>query len=107
MHEDNDKLNSLKKQFHEDMIGIYKKTVKLGYTPTRFIQMVSEHGGNEAAHILIHKENVSEGFVKLWEMRRLDLSMEYHVLKPEYEDLFSEEEREICRRRLEEYGMTL
>ena len=30
--------------------------------------------------------------------------MEAHVLKPEYEALFSEEERRICRDMLEAYG---
>ena len=34
---------------------------------------------------------------------RLDLSVEAHALKPEYAELFSDEERKLCRDRLKEF----
>ena len=40
----------------------------------------------------------------LWEHHRYDLSVEAHVLKPEYEGMFTDEERRICRERLKEFG---
>jgi hypothetical protein len=61
-------------------------------------------GGLMAAKQLITKEGGTYGFTILYEMGRLDLSVEAHVLKPEYAELFTEEEKRICRERLKEYG---
>jgi len=38
-----------------------------GYNPTRFNQMVDEHGGVGAAKILIGRKDASDGFTVLWE----------------------------------------
>ena len=43
-------------------------------------------------------------FTTLWELKRLDLSVEAFVLRSEYAPLFTEEERGIARARLKEYG---
>jgi hypothetical protein len=40
----------------------------------------------------------------LWMHKRLDLSIEAHVLKPEYIELFTEKERNACKERLTEMG---
>ena len=53
---------------------------------------------------LIPKEDGTSGFDTLWEMVRLDLSVEAHVLKPEYIELFTEEERKMCKSKLEQSG---
>ena len=87
------------------MVRIYDTAKRdLSYNATRFIQMVSEHGGLEAARQLLRAPGVSDGFTTLWEHRRLDLSVEAHVLRPEFSDLFSPDERAIAARRLREYG---
>ena len=97
--------NELVKQFHQAMIGIYKAALdECKYRPTRFLQMVTEHGGVDAAKILINAQEPSDGFTRLWECGRLDLTVEAHAIKPEFANLFTEEERQIARRRLEEYG---
>jgi hypothetical protein len=49
------------------------------------------------------KDDVSDGFTTLWELKRLDLSVEAFVLRPEYAPLFTEEERAIARARLRQY----
>ncbi len=74
------------------------------YTATRFIQMVSEKGGLETARVLLAADTPQEGFTRLWECGRLDLTVEALVLKPEFAPLFSEHERSEARRRLEAYG---
>lgn len=76
---------------------------KLGYNPTYFIRMVHEHGGVETAHRLLAKEDPSAGLTTLWELGRLDLSLEAIVLKPEFAPLFSAEERQRVRQRLAEH----
>lgn len=39
----------------------------------------------------------------LWENGRLDLSVEAEVLRPQWHDLFSDEQRSVAIRRLREY----
>jgi len=47
---------------------------------------------------------VSDGFTTPWELKRLDLSVEAFVLRPEYAPLFAEEERSSARACLKGYG---
>ncbi len=87
------------------MVDIYRRAKdEIQYVATRFIQMVTEAGGLEAAHRLIHSNEPSDGFTTLWEHRRLDLSVEALVLRSEFESLFGDDERTIARNRLREYG---
>jgi hypothetical protein len=58
----------------------------------------------ETAHFLIHTPRPSDGFTALWERGRLDLTVEAHVLQERFHELFTDEEREICRQRLVQYG---
>jgi len=81
--------------FHSEMLaGADRLKKEIGYNPTRFNQMVAEHGGPEA----------SDGFTTLWENGRLEMSCEAIALLPWYEGLFSEDERAVARHRLDEHG---
>ncbi|MHB8128475.1 MAG: hypothetical protein ACYDEX_05720 [Mobilitalea sp.] len=94
----------LEDKFHNDMIHIYKTAKnELGYNASRFIQLVSEKGGVQAAKQLIMKEGGTDGFTTLWQYHRLDLSVEAHVIRDEYRGLFTDEERLICQKRLDEF----
>jgi hypothetical protein len=98
-------MNPLERRWHQAMVSIYEVAKRdLGYNATRFIQMVAEQGGLAAARQLISSAQPSEGFTTLWERQRLDLTVEAHVLKPEFAALFDDEERDAARRRLEDYG---
>jgi len=98
-------MNPTETKFNQDMRNIYVTAKEdLGYTASRFMQLVSQKGGLQAARQLILKEGGTYGFEVLWENKRLDLSVEALVLQPEYESLFSDEERMLCRNRLEEFG---
>lgn len=100
-----DNTADLEKQFHQEMADIYVRAKReCGYNATRFLQLITEKGGVEAARRLISKPGGTDGFAILWECGRLDLSVEAHVLKPEFEALFTEEERRMCRERLEQFG---
>lgn len=91
--------------FEHDMIEIYTTAKKeCGYNASRFLQIVGSKGGLAAAKQLISKPGGTDGFATLWEHHRLDLSVEAHVLKPEYMELFSDEERQMCKNRLEQFG---
>lgn len=98
-------MTDLEKRFEQDMLDIYTTAKKeCGYNATRFLQMIGAKGGLVAAKQLISKEGGTEGFTTLWMCHRLDLSVEAHVLKPEYRDLFTDEDRKMCRDRLEQFG---
>jgi len=94
-------MDTVTNKFHVEMLNIYKSAKKdLNYTATRFIQLVTQKGGVEAAKQLISTDHATYGFGVLWENKRLDLSVEVHVLKPEYAELFTEAEKEMCLIRL-------
>jgi hypothetical protein len=93
----------LTRAFDEAMNKIYLDAKKAGYNATRFLQMLGDHGGVETAHRLL--PSMSEGFTELWKRNRLDLTVESLILKPEWHELFSDEERELARTRLRECGV--
>lgn len=98
-------MDPLEYKFNEAMKNIYVTAKKeLGYNASRFIQLVTEIGGVAAAKQLISKPGGTYGFEILWEHHRLDLSVENLVLQSEFEALFSDEERKLCKDRLEEFG---
>ena len=97
--------DQLERRFHRAMVGVYERAkAEAGYNATRFIQMVSEHGGLEAARMLLSSNQVSDGFTALWEAGRLDLTVEALILESEWLTLFTDQEREVARKRLRAYG---
>ena len=95
----------LETRFHRAMVGIYETAKReLNYNATRFLQMVVEDGGLAAARKLLATDGVSDGFASLWERKRLDLTVEAHVLDPDFRELFSPHEVETARTRLRQYG---
>lgn len=91
----------LELQFHEEMLGIYDEASTFGYRPTYFRRMVNDHGGVQAAKILLSKDAPSYGFERLWEQGRLDISVETLVLREPWHRLFGEGELREAERRLE------
>jgi len=91
-------------QFDERMVGIYRRArEEADYNPTRFLEMVNEHGGVQTAHLLLASRKVSDGYTALWERKRLDLTVEALVLEEDW-GFFSAEEVATARRRLEDYN---
>ena len=96
---------NMEEQFDAAMMSIYLTALReCGYNATRYLQMLHEHRGLGTARRLLHSSTVSEGYVKLWEFGRLDLTVEALVLRPEWAALFSDEERAIASQRLQDYG---
>jgi hypothetical protein len=98
-------LTELEKQFEQAMIDLYQTAIdECNYRATRFLQMVLEHGGLATARTLLATNIPSEGFTRLWECRRLDLTLEAQILRPEFAELFTEEQKATAAQRLKEYG---
>jgi hypothetical protein len=94
-------------QFHQAMVDVYHDAKRLAhYNATYFYRMVLDDGGHEAARRLLTSAQISTGLAELWRKGRLDISMESLVLQPRFDTLFTDEEREIARRRLADLGYT-
>jgi hypothetical protein len=98
-------MSELEQRFDAAMMEIYcRAKSEARYHATRYFQMLTEHRGLATAQILLHANTVSEGYTALWERGRLDLTVEALIHdSPKYHSLFTDEEREIARRRLEQY----
>jgi len=95
--------NDLTRQFHVEMEGNYRAAVEIGYRATGFWGMVIDHGALEAAKRLLRESEEQSGLTRLWELGRLDLSVEALVLQERWNTLFSDEERQKARDRLDEH----
>ena len=90
-------------RFNQEMLRVYEEAAQFGYRPTRFLEMVNSSGGIATAQQLL-RNGPSDGFTRLWEEGRLDLSVEAIVLQERWAPLFTEEELATARLRLEEAG---
>ncbi|PYM20425.1 MAG: hypothetical protein DMD81_01740 [Candidatus Rokuibacteriota bacterium] len=97
-------MSDLEERFESEMVEIvYRRAGReTGYWASYFLRAVRRHGGVAAARRLLGGATPSKGLVKLRDKNRLDLAMEALVLKPEYATLFTDEERAIAARRLDE-----
>ncbi len=92
-------------EFHGSMINIYKTAKKeCHYDAKIFLTMVVDHGGLEAAKILLSSDSPQYGFEKLWESGRLDLTMEALALHHKYRPLFTNQELKVAEKRLRDHG---
>lgn len=95
--------NKLQDTFTQKMVEIYERAkTECDYTATRFYQMVNENGGRATAKKLLASTRYSEGLTRLWELKRLDISMEATILQESWCNLFESEELAVARRRLQE-----
>ena len=96
-------MGDLDERFEHDMIERVYRTAgrETGYWASYFLRAVKRHGGVGAARLLGTK-GISKGLTTLREKGRLDLALETLVLRPEYRTLFTDEERAIAARRLDQ-----
>lgn len=94
---------NLEADFNKAMYWILGHEHEAGLNSTRLRQMVEQHGGVKAAHLLLEPDRdlPRDTFGYLRRAGRLDLSMEHYVVHEKYRLLFSDQEREIARWRLE------
>ena len=80
-------MGQVEDEFHSAMLRVYDRARdECGYRATYFLRMVQDLGGVEAAKRLLYSEDLSYGFEKLWELGRLDISMETLAIQPGLED---------------------
>jgi hypothetical protein len=65
---------------------------------------VRNHGGPDYARQLLRADGTSDGFKRLKEEGRLDLSMEVLVLRPDFAALFTDRDVQTASTRLKAAG---
>jgi hypothetical protein len=92
-------------EFTQAMLSIYRNAKSQAHYDAKiFLGMVIDRGGLETARYLVMSDRPSDGYTALYERQRLDLTVEALVIQPEWDDLFSEEERARAHQRLADYG---
>lgn len=72
----------------------------IGYRPTYFLGMLESMGGYRTAVRLLAAKDVSDGFAKLWEGGRLDLTVEALAVESEWRTIFDSELLKLAERKL-------
>ena len=90
---------ALDREFADALRDIYAQCAALNYHPTGMLQMIERLGGIGTARRLLELPP-SDGFARLALLERIDLTVESLVLEPRWGGIFSDEERQIARRRL-------
>ena len=101
--------NFLENEFDQAMMEIYVRAKsETGYNASIFLKMLYRNRGLETASRLIHSPKESSGYTKLWQMGRLDLTVEALIVKePKWHELFTNDEIAICSRRLMKYNYVM
>lgn len=98
-------MTDVERRFAESMLAIYRNAKDIGYTPSVFFRMLHENGAVPTARQLINAPQPSDGYTRLWELGRLDLSVEAVVHdNSEWHRLFTDHELALCKKRLAAYG---
>lgn len=77
---------------------------RIGYRPTYFRGMLEAEGGYRTALKLLSSNDVSDGFVKLWEHGLLDLSVEALVVETEWCQAFQPVLLALAEKKLKKAG---
>jgi len=100
--------DNVEDQFHRAMIAVCQNALRdCTQRSAYFLEMVGSQGGVETARKLLQSDDVEHGPAARWEGGRLDLMFEYLILRPKYAELFSDQEKNTARQRLQKYGYSL
>jgi hypothetical protein len=99
-------MQNLSKQFDGAMLEIYLRAKsEAGYTAKIFFQMLSKKGGLTTARDLINSSKPSVGYTNLYQLGRLDLTVEAMIVEnAKWHELFTIEEIDKARVRLKQYN---
>jgi len=99
-------MSLLEQQFEQAMFDIYRRAkAEAKYNASIFLQMVTTRGGVDTARYLINQPKPSDGYTRLFECGRLDLTVEAMLVENEkWHALFAPEEIKAAKIRLAQYG---
>lgn len=73
---------TIEEEFEEALWASCRECRRIGYKPTAFERMLGDYGAVKTAQRLLKTFKPSDGFTRLWELRRLDLSLVFRVISP-------------------------
>jgi hypothetical protein len=95
--------SGLPEEFEAAMRNVYELVQETtGYTATRYLQLLNEYGGLEAARLLLQNDFFSDGLKVLCEKSCLNLSMERMILDRKWRPLFTRDQLQVAANRLHE-----
>jgi 5-methylcytosine-specific restriction protein A len=97
-----DRIAFLTRQFNRHILDGIPRLRKLNYNPFEFLEMVERYGGAVGAtkHLLADPRHTSYGFQRLYELKRLEDSVEFATCLPWFNELFTPAELEEAETRL-------
>lgn len=95
-------MRDLSERFESKLWETAKTATAIGCSSHIFERMLRQHGGVQTAKRLIASGDIQNGFERLAELDRLDLSLEQIMLNPEFAPLFTPEELEAAKWRLDQ-----
>jgi len=98
-------MNELENNFESELLKAVEICINLyRYRPTYFLRMLKNYGPVSTATQLAAADKFHEGFTKLWELGRLDLTVEAIMLRDPYRELFPKEVLAKASSRLKALG---
>ena len=93
---------NLAMEFEQAMYDIYRNAkLECNYNATYFHQMLGNMGGVATAKRLLNDDKIHDGFTRLWECGRLDLTMEAEIWEnAKWRPLFTDSEIKKAEQRL-------
>ncbi len=95
-------MEQLESKFAERIQDSIRQSRALGYPPTRFENMLLKMGALRLAKKLVISGDIQTGLKEVAKLGRKDLAMESIMLEPIFEKLFTVEELEAARWRLQQ-----
>lgn len=95
-------MSDMSELFHQNMLQVYEKAKDHDYFATYFKGMLDQHGGVETAKRLPGKSEPQTGLFRLWELKKLDSSVEAAVIQERFQELFTDQEVSEARKRFQE-----
>lgn len=89
---------ALEADFETRMYETYRDAAKVKYFAGYFHGMLQDRGGLATAQHCLGSQ--TDGFTTLWELGKLELSVEFVALQPRWAPLFTKDERATARQRL-------
>ena len=101
---------SLIEQFQQRLLNDSQEyTRRTGINPSRFLQMLAQHGAVETARLLAVSPDFPEGFTRAWEHKCLELTVEYLMIygdEGRFKVLFDDHVIKAAKRRLRSVGVS-
>ena len=98
-------MEELRQEFANAITQSINESIELGYVPTDFRQMIKHRHPVEVVRQLVIAPDIQPGFTRLIQLGRPDLTIESILLEERFNPLFTNQEREAARWRLNQVAI--